>query len=495
SEQAVSLGRLHLLGGYGTGQQWSELLSLSLDDPLGPLWTRAAVAGPVPCERYSHTMSAVGGALVLFGGLSANGSSSWLNDLHTLDTATPLPSSTQHDVMSWCQPACPQQLGHIPSPRAGHTMNVLPGERLVVFGGGNANGPTNDLHILDTQAMVWSRPDVYGTPPSPRAGHTACTVFGAELLVFGGGYLNKVFNDLHLFNSHTGVWSRPSDTGTVPIPRAGHTSTVIGSRIYTFAGGDAEDVFNDLHLLDTSFFRMTQLDTHTANAHSSTHSSVPPDEQRSDARHADTQRATALLSHSASAPTSPQPRTRRGSEALDARERVQEGDERRLAERLDDYAASTSAMLAATVRQLDSRHSAREEEEAELLRLLAATRERRLREYRAQSEELRQLQLGLAQRTNDMREALARHTLDQQLQRQAQTQRTSGQAPEARELAAGSSEVREVSLSQPTLTSRQGASSRSKSPRKRAKPVEERSLLAGAHSVLAAHERSDRGPS
>ena len=144
------------------------------------------------------------------------------------------------------------------------------------------------------------------------------------------------------------------------------------------------------------------------------------------------------------------------------------------------------------MRQLDSRHSAREEEEAELLRLLADTRERRLREYRAQSEELRQLQLGLAQRTNDMREALARHTLEQHTQWQAHTQRSSGQTAEARELAAESSEGRELPLSQSSSTVQQGATSRSKSPRKRAKPVEERSLLAAAHSVPAPHERSDR---
>jgi hypothetical protein len=391
-------------------------------------------------------MNAVGSQLVLFGGLSANGTGVWLNDLHILDTDTPLSSSHSYHpdsspspshyppgVLSWFQPAChgsappcpraahsaavigstlfifagndgkqlfndlhclhlptltwssPQQHGHVPSPRAGHTMNVLPGERLIVFGGGNANGPTNDLHILDTLGMTWTRPTVYGTPPSPRAGHTACTVFGAELLVFGGGYLNKVFNDLHLFSTDTGVWSRPSDTGTVPIPRAGHTSAVIGSRIYTFAGGDAEDVFNDLHLLDTSFFRMTEIMDGAARAEADTQLD---DEGRGEDADRASERTTATvapLSHSMSAPTSPSSRAA-------ALERV--ADEGGLLQRLEEYQSEMGAMLAAAVRDLDVRQREREAEENEMLRLLAAARERRMLEYRAQMAEMQQMQLS-----------------------------------------------------------------------------------------------------
>ena len=469
------LGQLCLLGGYGTGQQSSELLCLSLDDPLGPMWSRPAVAGPVPCERYSHTMNAVGGKLILFGGLSANGSGTWLNDLHILDTDTSSPSAQPYNttnqtassptypsgVLSWYQPAChgspppcpraahtaavlgstlfifagndgkqlfndlhclhlptftwsaPQQHGHIPSPRAGHTMNVLPGEQLIVFGGGNANGPINDLHILDSHSMTWTRPSVYGTPPSPRAGHTACTVFGAELLVFGGGYLNKVFNDLHLFNSDTGVWSRPSDTGTVPIPRAGHTSNVIGSRIYTFAGGDAEDVFNDLHLLDTSFFRMTEL---MAEGGYRADGAVGMQHEVEHGDGADSKRTAVLISHSMSAPTSPSSRIRHVSE-VDSRERST--DEAGLLARLEECQSDMSTLLAAAVRELDIRQREREEEENEVMRLMAATRHRRLVEHRSAMDEMQRMQLVLATHITDMRDAIKQHIQRQQRQRLA----------------------------------------------------------------------------
>ena len=41
--ESATLGQLYLLGGYGTGQQSSELLCLSLDDPLGAMWSRPPV--------------------------------------------------------------------------------------------------------------------------------------------------------------------------------------------------------------------------------------------------------------------------------------------------------------------------------------------------------------------------------------------------------------------------------------------------------------------
>ena len=457
-----SLGHLYLLGGYGTGQQQSELLCLSLDDPLGPVWSRPVVAGPVPCERYSHTCSAVGSQLVLFGGLSANSNGTWLNDVHILDTAAAAPSASPSSsspyypagVLSWyqpaiggCSPPCPraahsacvlgtllyifagndgkqlfndlyvldlatltwsnpQQHGDVPSPRAGHTCNGLPSGHLVVFGGGNANGPTNDLHILDIPTMTWTRPDVYGTPPSPRAGHTACTVFGKELLVFGGGYLNKVFNDLHLFNTETCAWSRPSDTGAVPIPRAGHTSSVIGSRIYTFAGGDAEDVFNDLHLLDTSFFRMME---------------IVPGLREEEEGESDLKR-TVAINHSMSAPTSPSMRLhhrRSGSTegGGDGALWEEEGGGVLLS-KMGEYQRHIGSLVAASVQQLEYRAEESEAEERELLRLLQASRERRLQEYRHAKEGLLQLQLLVDAQLGELREAVVQQAPQRPLSRQ-----------------------------------------------------------------------------
>ena len=55
-----------------------------------------------------------------------------------------------------------------------------------------------------------------------------------------------------LFLLETLMWSRPSDTGTLPCPRAGHSCVSIDSTAYFFGGADVDgQVFNDVYSLDT----------------------------------------------------------------------------------------------------------------------------------------------------------------------------------------------------------------------------------------------------
>jgi hypothetical protein len=240
------------------------------------MWQQPAVSGTVPKPRAAHTACVLSDErVVIFGG---NDGSELYGDLHVLDTRS----------WSWSQPAT---TGTPPPPRAGHSMSLLHGRFVVVFGGALlaaapdgsvVNKPTNDLFVLDTGLAVWnwSQPALQGTPPSARAGHAAAAFLTNQLLVFGGGFESKTLNDLHVFNFDTLVWSRPADTGTVPSPRAGHTANLVGTKIYTFGGHD-EEPFNDLHTLDTAFLRVhqasyyrdqyqaleSQLDLHTHHHH------------------------------------------------------------------------------------------------------------------------------------------------------------------------------------------------------------------------------------
>lgn len=301
---------LFLIGGYGSAIKQSELLVLNTDTQT---WSRPTVGGECPQERYSHTCSAVGTQLILFGGFSKAGE--WLQDLHVLDTDSNVPffpklgplneTAESIKLLMWYQPRTkgqgpcpraahsssvigkhvyifagndgqnlfndlfrldtetmswsqPETKGQAPPPRAGHSATVV-GTQIVVFGGGIEGGMANDLYILDTETLTWTCPETFGTPPAARAGHAACCVFGRHVLVFGGGSIrNKAFNDLHLFSVDTLAWSRPSDTGDLPVPRAGHSCTMVGTRLFAFAGGDDQTFFNDLHVLDTAFLRVDQ---------------------------------------------------------------------------------------------------------------------------------------------------------------------------------------------------------------------------------------------
>ena len=56
---------------------------------------------------------------------------------------------------------------------------------LVVFGGGDGRRPSNDLHTLDMNSMLWRRIETEGAPPAPRVGHSA-TQLGQSMVICGG---------------------------------------------------------------------------------------------------------------------------------------------------------------------------------------------------------------------------------------------------------------------------------------------------------------------
>jgi len=293
----VAGNHLYVFGGYGI--QNDAFLNTRMLNLESNTWSipSCAVAGVFPRNRYSSTCVCLGQRIIIFGGFSPEGY--WLNDLHVLDTQ----SEDQRYTHMWYQP---ETSGNPPCPRAAHSCTVVgrklfifggndganlfddlyildtetfhwtrvnsrgvpPAARsghsalfvkdkIVVFGGGGAGGkPMADVHYLDTRKVSWSQPVLMGTGPSPRAGHTAVVLHKTNVLIFGGGYIDKVYNDVHMLNVERGQWSRPADTGDVPCARTGHSMNAIKSRIFVFGGCDSSGVmYNDLYLLDATFFR------------------------------------------------------------------------------------------------------------------------------------------------------------------------------------------------------------------------------------------------
>jgi N-acetylneuraminic acid mutarotase len=60
------------------------------------------------------------------------------------------------DTMTWIQP---RVSGVAPLARNAQTMTVV-GTKLFLFGGHSGNKHLRDLHILDTETMTWSQPEV-----------------------------------------------------------------------------------------------------------------------------------------------------------------------------------------------------------------------------------------------------------------------------------------------------------------------------------------------
>jgi len=223
-----------------------------------------------PSARTGSSYCLVGHKLYIFGGLSSE--EGWLSDVHIFDAKTG----------SWSMNV--KTSGTAPAPRDKHSCCVN-GNKIYVFGGfGPQNveedddeedepaeaeqvkaeedmeedepatfGWFNDIHVLDTDSNTWSKVEVSGTIPSPRAAFGGLCVFGNSFYIFGGRDSSQRTNDLYAFDTTTNTWSQPISSGTRPAARSFHSATVVGNYMVIF-GGLARDNkhFNDIHLFDTT---------------------------------------------------------------------------------------------------------------------------------------------------------------------------------------------------------------------------------------------------
>ncbi|GMN43875.1 hypothetical protein TIFTF001_013073 [Ficus carica] len=128
--------------------------------------------------------------------------------------------------------------GKPPVSRGGQSVTLV-GTSLVIFGGQDAKRTLlNDLHILDLETMTWDEIDAVGVPPSPRSDHAAAVHAERYLLIFGGGSHATCFNDLHVLDLQAMEWSRPTQQGDIPTPRAGHAGVTVGENWFIVGGGD-----------------------------------------------------------------------------------------------------------------------------------------------------------------------------------------------------------------------------------------------------------------
>jgi len=87
--------------------------------------------------------------------------------------------------------------------------------------------------------------------------HTSVTLDGDHILIFGGlADKNKRFDDVWIFEVSTGVWRNVKHAGTPPCPRAHHSATSVGNKMYVWGGygghGQRRSFYNDLHVLETA---------------------------------------------------------------------------------------------------------------------------------------------------------------------------------------------------------------------------------------------------
>jgi len=203
----VSEGVIYLFGGVANGDNTLEAFNIAdntwsvvtpYDD--GFSWTPV---GEKPVGRSGHGAIVDGNIIFIFGGFDVAGNA--LNDLWTFDITTSTWSS-------WETGITPQPRGYF-----SFTKVTLDGETYVaLFGGEGETRTYNDLWLFSVNSFFWF-PVPLGRRPDARSYHSAATVDGHTLVVYGGSYYDYEtrsyisFDDLHVVDlalpAHNRRWS------------------------------------------------------------------------------------------------------------------------------------------------------------------------------------------------------------------------------------------------------------------------------------------------
>ena len=194
-----------------------------------------------PLSRSGHTLTQFGGKILLFGG-TINGLEDPnvkkvgpANDLWLLDIF-------QKNIYGW-QKLTPR--GDIPCPRTNHTATTVKkngrDDFIFIFGGMGEKGKLEDCYRFDYSEAKFTKYEITGASPAPRANHSACCYEG-KVYIFGGnggrGYENSIFKDLWVFDPEDNEWQLVpfKENPTYPELRTCHSMFTYNKCIYIYGG-------------------------------------------------------------------------------------------------------------------------------------------------------------------------------------------------------------------------------------------------------------------
>ncbi|CAG8495578.1 20580_t:CDS:2 [Rhizophagus irregularis] len=144
-----------------------------------------------------------------------------------------------------------------PTPRTDYGAILLPNNKIIYMGGNDATTSfdTNTLNIVKGAALTLSEVAL-GKIPSNRGGFSAVLgLDGKRIIIFGGYFINPGYLDtsLYVLDLANYNWYIPKISGKIPKPRAFHQTNVIGKyMVVSFGEGYDKTVESDILLLDIS---------------------------------------------------------------------------------------------------------------------------------------------------------------------------------------------------------------------------------------------------
>jgi hypothetical protein len=198
-------------GEHGVARATAELF-----DPAAGRWI---LTGSMHVARWQHVAVLLpsGHVLVAGGFATADSSPRSLKSAELFDPTTGIWTVT----------------GSMTSARTDATATLLPDGKVLVAGGGYANGPERSAEIYDPVSGIWTEaaPMIAG-----RANHTATLLSDGEVLVAGGGCCGTdALASAELFDPASGTWAR---TGMLAAARRSHTAILLTDGRVLVYGGD-----------------------------------------------------------------------------------------------------------------------------------------------------------------------------------------------------------------------------------------------------------------
>ncbi|XP_072310375.1 uncharacterized protein [Eucyclogobius newberryi] len=253
-------------------------------------WEQIPHSGMIPSAREGHTLCVVRGRIFLFGGVSSPEDAECLSDVYSFDIV-----SLQWSVLEvkgrllkslhHCSASVRENIyvyggtsggtvsddllvfntvslkwtpvrtsGSVPPALSGQSCAVV-GDQIFMFGGFGSSGEFNkDLHLLDTETLVWQTFELRGESPTATSGHTLSAHHDKDLYLFGGKTLSEdggesSSNEIHKLSLVKMKWKVPLYVGLAPTRRHRHTAFVLHSHLYVFGGRDQDQDFNELKIM------------------------------------------------------------------------------------------------------------------------------------------------------------------------------------------------------------------------------------------------------
>lgn len=211
---------LFVFGGFcckeeSQGENCSDMYVLNVDTYL---WRKPCCRGPLPlaCDKmvaWSHKER-----VYFFGGFGlppnkASPSKKYCNFCFDRSTSE-FPARGWNNQLvafdprteSWEWPSCK---GTPPCPRAAHTAAKM-ADKVYIFGGRNKTVRMNDLHCLDLQSMTWSGSlKTLNEGPRGRTWHSFTPISDTKVVLYGGfNQQNAVLNDCWILHVPTLKWEK-----------------------------------------------------------------------------------------------------------------------------------------------------------------------------------------------------------------------------------------------------------------------------------------------